>query len=207
MTRIDALFPVFGNTLPTDHGYLLFAALSRRIKTLHDGSLSASIAPLRARSLGRGLLDLSTPSELRVRLPAEKLPEILILAGASLDVREHRIRLGVPRVVALEPAPAVTARLLVIKPHMESETFLPAARRKLEELGVSGEIALTAFDRGPRTGEPRRRVVRIRGKAVVGYGVIVTQLSAEHSILLQTHGLGGRRKMGCGFFLPVSEMP
>lgn len=30
-------------------------------------------------------------------------------------------------------------------------------------------------------------------------------LTDEGSILIQEHGLGGRRKMGCGFFEPVGN--
>jgi len=31
-------------------------------------------------------------------------------------------------------------------------------------------------------------------------------LSADDSIRLQEHGLGGRTRMGCGFFLPTGDM-
>jgi CRISPR-associated protein Cas6 len=47
-----------------------------------------------------------------------------------------------------------------------------------------------------------RRTVRIREKEVVGYGLDVSRLTAEASILLQEHGLGGRRPFGCGVFVP-----
>jgi len=40
----------------------------------------------------------------------------------------------------------------------------------------------------------------VHGKQVVGYPVLVSELTPEESILLQENGLGGRRKMGCGFF-------
>jgi CRISPR-associated protein Cas6 len=54
-----------------------------------------------------------------------------------------------------------------------------------------------------RSGRGRRRVVRIKDKTVVGYGVHVAGLNAAESLCLQEHGLGGRRKMGCGVFVPV----
>ena len=49
----------------------------------------------------------------------------------------------------------------------------------------------------------RRRVFRIKDKTVVGYGVRIAGLNATESLRLQEHGLGGRRKMGCGVFVPV----
>ena len=41
--------------------------------------------------------------------------------------------------------------------------------------------------------------MRIRDKRVVGYAVLATGLTVEESIRLQEHGLGGRRRMGCGY--------
>jgi CRISPR-associated protein Cas6 len=56
------------------------------------------------------------------------------------------------------------------------------------------------------TGRPhvgRRRVINIAGKKVVGFALDVSELSPESSLKLQEQGLGGRRHMGCGLFLPT----
>jgi CRISPR-associated protein Cas6 len=58
---------------------------------------------------------------------------------------------------------------------------------------------------GERAGEPKRRVVRIKGVAITGYSLLVTELSAADSIKLQESGLGGRRHLGCGFFVPAKR--
>jgi CRISPR-associated protein Cas6 len=58
---------------------------------------------------------------------------------------------------------------------------------------------------GPRAGQPRRHVIRIHGKAIVGFSVLVQGLTAEESIRLQEEGIGGRGKMGCGFFVAIKE--
>jgi CRISPR-associated protein Cas6 len=47
--------------------------------------------------------------------------------------------------------------------------------------------------------------LRIHGKRIVGFSVIIQGLTAEESMKLQEHGLGGRGKMGCGFFVPLKE--
>jgi CRISPR-associated protein Cas6 len=49
----------------------------------------------------------------------------------------------------------------------------------------------------------KRRTLRIKDKEVVGYEVLVEALTAEESLNLQEHGLGGRRHMGCGIFSSV----
>ena len=45
--------------------------------------------------------------------------------------------------------------------------------------------------------------MRIHGMQVVGYGVRFTAASPVDSWILQAIGLGGRAKMGGGFFEPV----
>ena len=54
-----------------------------------------------------------------------------------------------------------------------------------------------------RAGEPKRRVVRVKGVAIVGYALIVAELSAADSLKLQESGLGGRTHLGCGYFSPT----
>ena len=45
-------------------------------------------------------------------------------------------------------------------------------------------------------------MLRIKGKRVIGYALQVAGLTAEESVRLQELGLGGRTRMGCGFFVP-----
>ena len=51
----------------------------------------------------------------------------------------------------------------------------------------------------------KRRTLRIKDKEVVGYEMLVETLSANESLALQEHGLGGRRQMGAGVFVLTSE--
>lgn len=159
-------------------------------------------------------------SWLRLRLPAESIPLVLPLAGKSLDLAGHKVRLGVPQVRALVPAPSLIARLVTIKKStgkrnkqdkagtracMEPTAFLAAARLQLDKLGIQGEAAIPLVRQGKRAGQPCKGVLRIHEKRLVGYALQVTGLTAEESIKLQEVGLGGRKKMGCGFFVPMRE--
>ena len=73
------------------------------------------------------------------------------------------------------------------------QAFLEAAYRFIEERTGSG-CAL-------RVG--RRRIVTIAGARVVGFALDLSRLSEAASLTLQEQGLGGRRHMGCGLFLPT----
>jgi CRISPR-associated protein Cas6 len=135
MPVIDLHFPVLGQTLPADHGYALYAALARLLPSLHGDGSPVSVGPIRGRYTGNGLLALDMRrSRLRLRLRAEDIPLVLPLAGKPLDVAGHPIRLGVPQVRALFPAPSLVARLVTIKGFTEPAGFLQAARRQLDAL-------------------------------------------------------------------------
>lgn len=202
---LDVLFSVTGTTLPTDHAYALYGALARLIPAIHDPESRLRFAPLGGNPEGAGKLRLTDNSRLRLRVPEESVRLVLPVAGKRLDVMGHTVRVGVPSVTTLTPAATLAARLVTFKNSDEPSHFLATARVKLTELGVEGEPTVPLVMTGPRAGEARRRIIRVKGKAIVGYTLIVSGLSAEHSIQLQEVGLGGRTRMGCGFFLPVKE--
>src|SRR4051794_20429177 len=107
MPMINLYFPVLGATLPSDHGYALYGALARLLPLLHEPDAPILIGPVGGDYSGDGALRLDPRrSCLRLRLPAEQIAAVLPLAGKSLDVAGHRLRLRVPRVQSLVPAPA-----------------------------------------------------------------------------------------------------
>ncbi len=203
---LDLVFPAFGSSLPTDHCYPLYAALSALVPSFH-----AEDSPLRFSAISGfgqpdGTLQLGPHSYLRVRLPDDQVRLALPLAGKRLDVAGSAVRLGVPAVRTLVAAPVVVARIVTFKMTNGDgpDQFLKTARAKLAELGVTGEPSLPIHMDGERAGETKRRVVRIKGAAIVGYSLLVSELAAADSLTLQERGLGGRTHLGCGFFLPAT---
>jgi CRISPR-associated endonuclease/helicase Cas3 len=97
----------------------------------------------------------------------------------------------------------LAAKMVTIKGFLEPEEFLAAAGRQFDALGIRGKLGIPVHHDAQRENDPRRKVMRIREKKVVGFPLHATELTAEESLLLQQHGLGGRRKMGCGFFAPL----
>lgn len=202
---LDLLFPVRGSSVPVDHSYPLYAALSGIVPAFHVPDSPLRFAPLTGHATGAGTLTLTNHSVLRVRLPDDQVRTILPLAGKRLEVGNDGVRLGVPSIATLEPAPSLFARLVTFKNADTPNQFLATARTKLAELGVVGQPQLPMHLEGDRAGEPRRRVVRVAGATIYGYALLITELTADHSLTLQEHGLGGRTQIGCGFFLPAKE--
>lgn len=205
MAVVDIQFPVHGDTLPTDHAYELYSALSRVVSALHCEGIAYRMAPITGEYAGNGCIKLWSHgrSRLRLRLPAAEIPTILPLAGSALAVAGNQIRVGVPSVQPLIPAPALVARTVIITGHTEPVSFLGAVRRQLDELKIEGEIGIPLDRSGGREGQARRCVIRVKGAKMIGYPVQVVALTASDSLRLQEVGIGGRGHLGCGFFIPI----
>lgn len=210
---VDLIFPAHGSAIARNHGYALYGAVSRIVPAVH-ASKDIGIFPIRGSAAGDGtLLLVPGRSSVRFRVPAERLPLLLPLAGKLLELDGFRLRLGVPRVAALVPAAVLTSSLVLIKlanvsgkDSVTPDLFLTAARKQLAAMEVvAAEPGLQVHQDGPHRDQPRRRIIRVKEQTHVGYAMIVQGLTAEESVRLQERGLGGRRLMGCGLFLPERE--
>ncbi len=159
MTHVDLCFPARGETIPRDHGYALYGALSRSIPDLHGVDWLA-VHGIGAKLLGGQTLSLRPRGTLRIRIPVERIATMLPLAGRAIDVVGRPVVLGAPSVQPLNPASSVDARLVVIKltggvkretaPFIAEEfaaRFRAEAMRQLAALGIAGELESGA---GPR---------------------------------------------------------
>ncbi len=196
---VDLSFELSGGRIPLDYGYALFSALSRKVPRLH-GDRRIGVHPIRGMRLEPRVLTLVPASRLRIRLPPEDLVSYIGLAGAHLELDGFDLRVGIPRVEPLVPAASLTSRLVTIKGSEALDTFRVTARRQLSEAEIAAEPVLEG-DAG--RGGPARRVFRLKGRRLVGFSLQVIGLTAEESIRLQERGLGGRRRMGCGVFVPL----
>lgn len=202
MPVIDLAFVVVGRTIPLDHGYALFGALSRVVPALH-GDRTIGVHPIRGHQTAPGVLSLTEASRLRLRLPSEQVASYLAIAGTELDLDGHRFRVGIPRAESLVPAARLASRLVTFRNAVDAGRFEDDVRRELDTLGIAGEPTLVPSPRAGFEGQPIRRVLQIKGKRVIGYALRVNGLTADESLTLQEAGLGGRRRMGCGVFVPI----
>ncbi|MEW6125671.1 MAG: type I-MYXAN CRISPR-associated protein Cas6/Cmx6 [Acidobacteriota bacterium] len=193
MVYIELKFAVLGNSLPSDHGYALFASISKLIPEAHSAEWLA-VETIQGAKRGDGSIQLNPRAKLRMRCPQNRVPLLLKLAGKRLDVDGSVIRLSVPEINLLKPASSLYARCVTIKNHTEPESFLTAVAHKLDESGIKGE---------PELGN--RRVFKVGNHHIIGYTLSIHDLRDEDSLVLQEQGLGGRRRMGCGFFVPISH--
>jgi len=192
--------------IPVDHAYPLYSALKAQWERLGDSD-GLGVFPIRGDLVGRRI-HLRQGSRLRLRTPVSRLSELITLTGKTLRVAGAHIQVGIPSVLPLRPASSLQARMVQIKladaaDGISPQAFLHSARKQLEAMGIEAEAGIPLHKSGRRAGQPRRRVLQIKGEKHVGFALRVEGLTADESLRLQTHGLGGRRKMGCGLFMPV----
>ena len=140
---------------------------------------------------------------MRLRLAVTDLPRVLPLAGKAIDVDGDRIRLGVAHVEALTPAPDLMSHFVTIKHAADPDAFLAAVRKKLDEIGVKGTPTVPVIATGPRKGEPRRQVMRVKGAVLVGFALRIGGLTPEESVAVQSATHWAKRHMGAAFFGPA----
>jgi CRISPR-associated protein Cas6 len=208
MTVVDLSFPLAGNSIPRDHGYSLYAAVTTKIPALHDARW-LGIHPIGGR-VAEDVILLDRGSALLLRLPPEHIPAVLPLAGARLDIGKSHVRLGPPHVRQIPSSPALDSRLVLLKltrPPTRHDAVL--GRDVLDHDGVAERYRmellrqLAAMRVNATLALCGRQCMTIKGKRLVGYSVRLTGLDADASVQIQQRGLGGRRALGCGIFRPT----
>ena len=194
---VDVGFPVRGVELPADHGYLLFSALCEAIPRLsHEPGWA--LLPVDGKAEGDRGIRLGPGSMVQLRLPARELGEALALTGRDLTVGPDRVHLGVARIRPLSPASRLRSAAVTI-PGCTGASFRAALRRELAALPLQQDVSSIEIHVG------EEKLLRARVRTVVAHAVELAGLRPHASLCIQAHGLGARRHMGAGVFLPVTE--
>ena len=185
-----------GDRIPADHGYRLYSAivaLAPALKDCHWQLLTIPGIPDYA-----GWIQLGNRSTLGVRCSLDDLGHFDPLNNAVLKIGKSLIQLGALTGCSLQPCEALAARVVTIKTNYhELNAF---------EFGVALGKQLAQANIKPMPKLGKRCTLRVRDAIVVGYGVSFEGLTPEESIRLQQSGLGGRRRLGCGVFLPSTSL-
>lgn len=198
---LEASFPLQpGSQISSMHGYSLYSAIKRKIPWFGDCK-NTSISSIAGIKNGKGQIETQEFSRLYIRTPLSKASSLYSLAGQTLSIGQGEISLKIPTIAPLTPKSTLKARIVLI--HLSPreadpppDKFLAAATRQLKEREIQGKVSILL-----QKGALDRKALIVKGKRNPGYGVQVTGLSDEDSLKLKTLGLGGRQKMGAGFFV------
>lgn len=200
-TLVQVAFPLaIGDELSSLHSYSVYSALKTLEPWLETNPtlLINSIAGIK---LYNKQIETHCNSKLQMRVPISFASRLYALAGKRLSIGQGSICLQAPTITPLHPKQNLYSRIVTINlrnfkgAELPPQPFLAAAQRQLKDLGVRGELSLVL-----KRGEPVRRVIKIKEQFIPGFAVEVKGLSEADSLELQQLGLGGRPKMGCGWF-------
>lgn len=207
----DLSFSIHTNRpIPSDHGYLLFAALTDAVPLIRTTE-EIGVHPIRGRQIGGRQIMIADWSRLTLRTPIELVHVWMPLAGKLLRIGNVLLRVGVPTIFPLRDASSLRSRLVTIKGATDSDAFIASARQTLNALEISERAKITipvrlhASENANEAHALIRRTINIKGRQIIGYELHVDGLTGEESLRLQVNGIGGRRHMGCGVFTPFRE--
>lgn len=198
----DVAFGLSGRTLPVDYAAALAHTVVEALPWLpgvHGAGLRLALGPAEGngwqRNEGDGaLIYLPRRARLVLRLPSEWLDEARALVGRTLAVAGDRLHVGESRVIALAASAALYARDVVDDTHDEC-IFLERVARSIDSMGARGRKIMC--------GKSRR--IAAPGGGVRTRSVMMADLAPRDSIALMTQGIGSRRLMGCGLFVPYKR--
>lgn len=186
---VELEFPLSGERLPSCHGYQLMAAICNVVPAAHEHA-GLAIHTISGTPEGGGTILLREDAKLRLRGEHEELRQYLGLGGKTLSVNGYRLRVGVPAFRQVLPTADLAARIVDLKTTDEDEFC--------EILDARVRGSCDRWELG------RRLVSRVKGRTIVGYGVILRDLvcpKAANDWL--KHGIGTKRKFGFGIFEPI----
>jgi len=200
---VDVLFSVDCKRLPVDHAYALSAALQQAVPWIAEGTSGIGVHTIHVAGSQNGWerpehgssqhLILSRRTRLAIRIPKERIDALVQgLQGKTLDVSGHPLTVGSGKIRSLSKETTLFSRYVVSLPDDTEEAFLGQTARALSNQGVRVRKALCG----------KTTLLGTPSGVVHARSLLLADLSQEESIRLQQTGLGPRREMGCGIFIP-----
>lgn len=185
---VDVGFAIECDELPRDHRRALAAALQSALPWLGDlpGIAVHRLNLSAGGSNNRALLSRRT--RLTLRVPRERVADLLALSGQTLQLGTSVLRLGAAQQRELLPHGTLYAHL-VVADEADERSFLRAMDEELSALGASCR---------PICG--RHQVVE--SGVLQGFSLMLDGLSPPAALRVLEAGLGRHRRLGCGVFVP-----
>lgn len=186
---IDIQFDIEGKSVPIDHGYQLFLELSRILPWIADEEM-LGIHPIHGAANEHGNLMLNRRAKLMIRVPKERVEDLLTLTGKEIQIGTDTLKIGKGKSKILSLHTPLYAHC-VTTGSTDETIFASDVIKLLDNLNIT-----TRFICG------RRQSLTTSEGVVYGYSLMLHDIPLEHAILIQQKGLGGNRKLGCGIFIP-----
>jgi CRISPR-associated protein Cas6 len=200
----DLVFQIDCRALPVDHAWALSQAVHAALPWL-DQEPAAGVHPIHVAESGNGwvrpesadsLLQLSRRTKLVLRIPITRLDAAQALVGRKLDVAGHALVVGKAVVRPLSPLTTIFSRYVVSASGLDETAFLQAVLKELEPFGIRPKKMLCGME----------KTIATPAQPVHTRSLMLASLTQAESVTLQQRGLGPRRLLGCGLFIPHKDI-
>jgi len=197
---VDLQFQINCPTLPVDHAWELSRQIQQILPWFADEA-QAGLHIIHGADSGNGwerprgagdLLYLSRRTQLKLRLPSHRVSHAEALSGTTLEIAGHSMKVGSGKTRKLSMSSFLYSRYVASDPDMVEEEFTEWAVDELKQLRLRFKKILCGRSFGLATPEG----------PVQSRSLMVAELPFEDAVILQETGIGPRRSMGCGLFIP-----
>lgn len=204
LTTVDVIFNIQCRTLPIDHAYALSQALQKALPWFNAEPV-AGLHLIHGAESGNGwyrpeetddIMYLSQRTKLMLRLPRHSITPAQLLTGLTLNVAGHPLKIGKLTVKPLSKTAVLFARYLLADSAQTEEAFLEQTIKQIQALGVQCHKALCG----------KTHQFKTPTTPLFTRSLMLAELSAPDSILLQEQGIGNGKKMGFGLFIPHKDI-
>jgi CRISPR-associated protein Cas6 len=184
----DVAFAISGETIDAGYAVSLYQALAQQLQWL-EHEPAAGVFSIRGLTQTAGGMLIGGRTRVVLRVPTERVADCERLRGHRIDLPQP-VHFGAVTARELLPFPVLYARLVITGSDVESG-FLADVQAELKAVDVDCDVIVG-----------RRGELQIGARGETGYSLMLHGLAPEESILMQEHGLGRHRKLGCGLFVP-----
>jgi len=198
---VDLLFRLDCKHLPLDHGYALSQAVQQEIPWI-SSEPQAGIHQIHVAESAHGwmrpddpdkdLLWLPKRTRLKIRLPAHRLKEIVSLIGRTLDVDGHPLTVGEFTTKKLSKLTTIFCRYIDTEGLEDEVQFLKNIAMLLNRQGINIKKMMSGKLARHKTPD----------ETILTRKLMLSDLDVKQSIQLQEDGLGNKKLLGLGIFMP-----
>lgn len=201
---VDVVCKLDCRSLPVDHAHALSAAICEHLPWLVDEQ-GAGIHPISIPEAGNGwlrpeggdeTLHLSKRTKLILRIPSSRFDDATALIRKKLSVAGNEMTIMKMTERLLQPMETVFSRYNIVEEGMDEADFMRQIMESLKSMDITPRKMLPGREHSLRTDTGVLKTMTL----------MIAELSAKESLLLQQNGIGQHQHMGCGLFIPQKSI-
>ena len=199
---IDLVFSIKCKTLPLNHAWALSREILKHLPWI-EGDPIAGIHQIHVAESNNGwmrpddeenaLLYPSRRTKMTLRIPSEQLKATEELCGVTLDIDGHSLLIGSAKKKIFTNTSVISSRYVLGDPNESEDDFLAKAALELEN-NINFKVKKMLCG--------KTHSIKTPNGILTTRSLMIADLDSDTSIKIQQLGLGNRRELGCGLFLP-----